>query len=569
MTLLITILVIPIVNSLNINEKSTKEINKPFVRKINFVEQKLCVPKSQLNIPLVKGNRPPNMAWPAFDYPGDQTHPAFDRTLNGTHLAAYKDYYDGNIWWHYSEDDGATYNNGSYIPGKGGDYPSIKLWKDTTLYATFVPEPTDNNGSAIYLLKTDEPTSYPDYTLESVNMSDYGWSSIIDADIACDSSQNHYEWGISSYVMTTATNVNAPVIVYSHDAYNWTISWEPTIFGCSSCDVDIDNNPPVFGVVNSYTVYSWYNISSELFEILIRVDNFADMQSGPKFYHWGGEDHGNLMNVSVAAGGGNIVIAAETDVHTDPKPHIDIECLYGTQEHVEDNLDWSWVRFNDSWNDTNPSVEYIRDNEFVIIYNSHATCSMPKNLMAKQTIDGGANWNPLRWQVNDNYDCVVEGYKTTDLCGQGAFAMWTENDTSDELDIYIGPVIQQNQPPEAPSITGPSNGKTGTSYDFTFNAVDPDGDNVRYIIDWGDSSIDNTTLNPSGVNKIVSHTWTAENTYVITAYAIDEFGLEGPETEKTFTAPRNREINNRYLYFLRYHPNMFPILRLLLQQFGL
>lgn len=568
MTLLITILVIPIVNSLNINEKSTKEINKSFVRKINFVEQKLCVPKSQLNIPLVKGNRPPNMAWPAFDYPGDQTHPAFDRTLNGTHLAAYKDYYDGNIWWHYSEDDGATYNNGSYIPGKGGDYPSIKLWKDTTLYATFVPEPTDNNGSAIYLLKTDEPTSYPDYTLESVNMSDYGWSSIIDADIACDSSQNHYEWGISSYVMTTATNVNAPVIVYSHDAYNWTISWEPTIFGCSSCDVDIDNNPPVFGVVNSYTVYSWHNYIIDRVELLVRVDNFADMQSGPEYYYYGGLEFGNLTNPSVAAGNGNIVIVTETDRNGTK----DIMCFYGQGQDME-HLSNSTIEDDDdpenTANATNPHVEYIGDYDFVVIYNKHFTCSMPKDLMAEITHDGGASWNEQRWQVNDNDNCVVEGYKTTDLCGQGAFAMWTENDTSDELDIYIGPVIQQNQPPEAPSITGPSNGKTGTSYDFTFNAVDPDGDNVRYIIDWGDSSIDNTTLNPSGVNKIVSHTWTAENTYVITAYAIDEFGLEGPETEKTFTAPRTREINNRYLNFLRYHPNMFPILRLLLQQFGL
>jgi hypothetical protein len=55
----------------------------------------------------------------------------------------------------------------------------------------------------------------------------------------------------------------------------------------------------------------------------------------------------------------------------------------------------------------------------------------------------------------------------------------------------------ENQPPGVPTINGPSNGKPGTSYDFVFNAVDPDGNQIKYIINWGDGNTDTTALVPS------------------------------------------------------------------------
>jgi len=38
----------------------------------------------------------------------------------------------------------------------------------------------------------------------------------------------------------------------------------------------------------------------------------------------------------------------------------------------------------------------------------------------------------------------------------------------------------ENNPPDAPEIAGPINGKVGVSYCFTFTTVDPDGDDVSY-----------------------------------------------------------------------------------------
>ena len=97
-------------------------------------------------------------------------------------------------------------------------------------------------------------------------------------------------------------------------------------------------------------------------------------------------------------------------------------------------------------------------------------------------------------------------------------------------------------PPGAPNITGLSSGKPGVAIEYKFNAVDPDGDQVKYIIEWGDDKNDTTDLNLSGVDVTLYHTWSKKGNYIIKAYAQDEFGLDGPESSKSVTIPRSREV---------------------------
>jgi len=124
----------------------------------------------------------------------------------------------------------------------------------------------------------------------------------------------------------------------------------------------------------------------------------------------------------------------------------------------------------------------------------------------------------------------------------------------------------ENNPPTDTKIYGPNGGKPGKSYDFKFKAVDPDGHKIRYLIDWGDSNTFNTSFTTSGANFTVSHTWSEEGSYTIRVKAEDEFGLIGPESTKTVTMPRTKNKFNRpILNFLDNHPNLFPILQLILQ----
>jgi len=121
-----------------------------------------------------------------------------------------------------------------------------------------------------------------------------------------------------------------------------------------------------------------------------------------------------------------------------------------------------------------------------------------------------------------------------------------------------------NEPPNALTITGKTSGKAEKEYEYTFNAVDLNGDDVRYIIDWDDDTSNMTDFNPSGTDVKVKHTWGKDGTYNITAQARDIHGALGPEGKLTVTMPKNKPFNfNFYLlsWLLERFLNVFPIPR--------
>jgi hypothetical protein len=125
-------------------------------------------------------------------------------------------------------------------------------------------------------------------------------------------------------------------------------------------------------------------------------------------------------------------------------------------------------------------------------------------------------------------------------------------------------LIGANYPPNEPTITGPPSGNTKKEYEFTFKSVDPDGDNVKYFIDWGDTKSEWTGFYPSGTVAKVKHSWSSDGAYNIIAKAQDEYGAESTETAKTITitTPRHRTVYHPLLLqlFERF-PYLFPILR--------
>jgi len=77
-------------------------------------------------------------------------------------------------------------------------------------------------------------------------------------------------------------------------------------------------------------------------------------------------------------------------------------------------------------------------------------------------------------------------------------------------------------PPDAPTISGPTNGVAKQEYNFTVVTIDPDGDNVFYYIDWGDNT-SSGWIGPyfSGKEIIAGHSWDDSGTYEIRAKAKD------------------------------------------------
>jgi len=128
-----------------------------------------------------------------------------------------------------------------------------------------------------------------------------------------------------------------------------------------------------------------------------------------------------------------------------------------------------------------------------------------------------------------------------DYSGRSEFHPYIGADMAYSFDTYM-----DNNPPEAPTITGPVKGTAGTTYDYAFNAVDPEEHDVKYHITWDDGYVDVTDFGASGTDVIASHAWNREGTFIITAYAEDSKGLTGPESTLTITMPKNKIINRNF-----------------------
>jgi pyrrolidone-carboxylate peptidase len=123
-----------------------------------------------------------------------------------------------------------------------------------------------------------------------------------------------------------------------------------------------------------------------------------------------------------------------------------------------------------------------------------------------------------------------------------------------------------NNPPLTPTISGPTNGIVDTPLTFTFNSVDPDGDDVEYYIKWGDGHVE-TWDGPyaSGLDVNITHTYTRKGSFTIEAKARDPYGEESDWETLTVTIPRDRVINRPILYFLQNYPYLFLSLQKLIQ----
>ncbi len=127
-------------------------------------------------------------------------------------------------------------------------------------------------------------------------------------------------------------------------------------------------------------------------------------------------------------------------------------------------------------------------------------------------------------------------------------------------------VTMENIPPDRPEITGPTDGGVGVSYDYTFVATDPNGDQLEYYIEWGDGNIEDW-FGPfdSGDPQTVSHTWSEEGTYTIKAKAKDTHDAKSSWGTLSVTMPRNRAITSPFLNFLQNHPILFQLFQRLLK----
>jgi hypothetical protein len=83
--------------------------------------------------------------------------------------------------------------------------------------------------------------------------------------------------------------------------------------------------------------------------------------------------------------------------------------------------------------------------------------------------------------------------------------------------------IYASEPPSTPEAPdGPNSGSASVEYTYTATSIDPEGDQILYMFDWGDGNISGW-IGPfdSGAVGTTNHSWTQAGTYEIKAKARD------------------------------------------------
>lgn len=177
--------------------------------------------------------------------------------------------------------------------------------------------------------------------------------------------------------------------------------------------------------------------------------------------------------------------------------------------------------------------------------------------------DVGVLWT---WEDQGVYDLEID----TLVIG-GEFINSSDIVIISDVSIYVKDIpsltitdmyARYNEPPEKPTINGPTNGKAGEEFNYTFITTDPEGNKVYYYIAWGDNS-DLIYIGPysSGEEVTLSHEWSEDGTYNVQAKAKDIHFLQSEFASLEVTIPRLKTFSQLFIFgFLE----RFPILERLL-----
>jgi hypothetical protein len=196
-------------------------------------------------------------------------------------------------------------------------------------------------------------------------------------------------------------------------------------------------------------------------------------------------------------------------------------------------MDNSWVTFNITFNQTSifANFTYIPSNptNTTVVHFTDKSTDSNGTIVSWLWDFGDQNSSSLQ---NPDHRFYRDGIYTVHLNVTDNHGL--TDSTYKTITVYTPP----NSPPSEPRISGPASGKPGKSYDYTFVAVDPEGNNISYEINWGDGTVDNW-YGPVESNVIItrSHTWSEKGTYTIQVRAKDVYGAIGGWGSLSVTMP--------------------------------
>jgi hypothetical protein len=141
----------------------------------------------------------------------------------------------------------------------------------------------------------------------------------------------------------------------------------------------------------------------------------------------------------------------------------------------------------------------------------------------------------LQGSADNNGDNICSAEEAFDYAKLRTVDMTDGSMNPTIYDSYVGdlPLTNVELPPMQPQKpVGPTTGNTITTYTYSTSSKDPEGDRIKYFVDWGDDTSEWTNLYLSEEAVSLSHSWNTEGTYNVKVKPQDEHGAEGRWSEK-------------------------------------
>ncbi len=195
--------------------------------------------------------------------------------------------------------------------------------------------------------------------------------------------------------------------------------------------------------------------------------------------------------------------------------------------------------------------EIVKDDVIIETYPWQRTIS--------ETVEFSRDYEWERWLGTDDIEQRYSLYIRCEYYDDGVEPGEQAPDDHDVENINAVVELINHDPPNAPTIVSSDinqgDKKSVGEYSITVKSIDPNDDDIRYTINWGDGEFSDypglNTYTDSGTEATFTHTY-GENhefkDYKIKIYAKDEFSRMSDITSITFTLPKTKiQVNQNFL----------------------
>ena len=162
-----------------------------------------------------------------------------------------------------------------------------------------------------------------------------------------------------------------------------------------------------------------------------------------------------------------------------------------------------------------------------------------------------------KWELNEGNTLSSEASFSSSTVPSGSHLVTfyvEDNDHAWSEPVSTTLVINENQAPLSPVIAGKVQGKAGETFEYKVITSDPEGHDVYYFVEWGDTTVEDWD-GPYASNEEASfiHSWQQTGSYTIRAKAKDQHGSESEWGTLQIQMPRSPLLMRTFIYQLLNH----------------